>query len=93
MPNYTGYRRTKEGGREAYHWTVNEIWESECPVSAITQKSFELVQLVNTLQGAKKAAGSTLGADEMPGFLLDAVRLVQSESGASELARDEAVNR
>lgn len=67
-----------------------DIWESECPVSAITQKSFELVQIVNTLQGAKDSTGSTLAVDDMPGHLLDAIRICQSENRSCETAMDEA---
>jgi len=67
-----------------------EVQESECPVSAITQRSFELVQIVNLMQGANKATGAVVGADEMPGFLLDAIRVCQSESIATENAMDEA---
>jgi hypothetical protein len=59
-------------------------------VSAITQRSFELVQIVNLMEGAKEATGSTVGADQMPGFLLDAIRVCQSESRAVENAMDEA---
>ena len=67
-----------------------DIWESECPVSSITQRSFELVQIVNTLVGVKDATGSTLGVEQMPGYLLDAVRVCQSESRAVENAMEEA---
>lgn len=92
MPTYVG-SRTKEGGKEPYSWTINAIWESECPASSITQKSFELVRIVNILQGAKELTGSTLGAGDMPGFILDAIRIAESENSVSEAARDEAVNR
>jgi hypothetical protein len=92
MPNYTGYRWTKDG-KTAFHWTVKEIWESECPVSSITQRSFELVQLVNSLQGVQGATGSTVGADDMPGYLLDAIRICQSEVKAVEAAMDEELHK
>lgn len=71
-------------------WTVVDIWESECPVSSITQQSFELVQIVNTLEGAHKSTGSALAADNMPGYLLDAIRICQSEARSVEAAMDEA---
>ena len=41
-------------------------------------------------QGAKEATGSTVGADEMPGFLLDALRACRSESLACDNAMEEA---
>lgn len=69
-----------------------DIWESECPASAITAKSFELVQLVNTLQGAKEATGSAVAADAMPGYLLDAIRVCQTENKACEVAMEEAAH-
>jgi len=69
---------------------VLEVQESECPVSAITQTSFDLVQIVDLLQGTNKSVGAALGAGEMPGCLLDAVRIVQRESQAYEVAREEA---
>jgi hypothetical protein len=89
MPTYTANRSTQQG-REAFHWRIPEIWESECPVSSISQRSFELVQIVNMLQTAKESTGSTVGADEMPGFLLDAVRICESESRTVETAMEEA---
>ena len=85
-PEYKGAQRTKE----PFFWTMTEVQESECPVSSITQRSFELVQIVNLMQGAHKSTGSTVGADEMPGYLLDAIRVCESESQAVEAAMDEA---
>lgn len=87
MPSYSVRRK---GGGENLNWNVATIRESECPVSAITQKSFDLVNIVNTLQGAHISTGSSVGADAMPGYLLDAIRICQSESRACEAAMDEA---
>lgn len=57
-------------------------------MSAITQRSLDLVQIVKTLRGVEKASGSTLSVDAMPGYLVDAIRLSQSEDTTSEIARD-----
>jgi len=88
MPTY----KVDRPGKEPRIWTLykNPVRESECPVSAITQKSFELVQLVDTLERTLKVTGSTLGADEMPGFLLDAIRICHQEEQAVEVAEREA---
>jgi len=96
-PKYTAFRRTRPDGqkqwlKEAFYWSIPGVRESECPVSLITQKSFELVEIVNQMQGAFKSTGSTVGADEMPGYLLDAVRVCQSESISVDNAMDEAAN-
>jgi hypothetical protein len=92
MPTYLGHRRG-QNGREPFHWTIEKIFESECPVSSITQKSFELVRIVNTLQGAKESTGSVVAADAMPGYLLDAARICYSAGKAAEVAMDEALNQ
>jgi len=84
------YAEGRRTGKEAFSWSVLEVSESECPVSAITQKSFDLVQIVNMLQSANKSTGAALPAGEMPGHLLDAIRVVQSESQACEVAMEEA---
>lgn len=95
-PAYSGlrsiYSEGRRTGQTAYTWNVPHVSESECPVSLITERSFDLVQIVDQLQGAKDSTGSTVGADRMPGFLLDAVRVFQSESMACETARNEALN-
>jgi hypothetical protein len=59
-------------------------------VSAISAESFELVQIINTMESAKDATGSTVGADEMPGFLLDALRIFLGESRKVDDAMEEA---
>lgn len=83
----------KQAQREAFHWSIVAIRESECPTSAIMQRSIDLVQIVNAMQDAKESTGSTLGTDEMPGCLLDAVRVCRRESEVSEAAMDEAANQ
>jgi hypothetical protein len=84
------YHDGRRAGKETFSWTVPDIWESECPVSSITQRSVELVQIVNLMQAAKESTGSTVGADELPGFVLDAVRVCLSEERACEAAMEEA---
>lgn len=83
-------RRVREG-KIPFHWSVAEPSESECPVSAITPKSIELVQLVASLQIAHEATGSTLSAAEMPGAIADAIRIIENESRAIDNARDDAL--
>ncbi len=78
---------------EEFSWTVAGILETECPVSSITQRSFDLVQIVNTLEGARNAAGSTLGTDVMPGYLLDALQICQSERRTVDAAMEEAASQ
>jgi hypothetical protein len=65
---------------------------SECPRSSVTQESEDLVQIVSTLLNMKDSA-ITMGAEGMPGSLLDAVKLAQREIRAQESAQDEAVNK
>lgn len=91
MPTYSGNRRT-QGGREPFHWAVPEMRSSECPVSAITPRSFELVRIVNIMQGAKDSAGA-VSADALPGYVLDAARICLSEKRTAEAAMDEALNQ
>jgi hypothetical protein len=64
---------------------------AECPVSAITQRSIELVQVVTTMISAK-SAGATVDLERMPGYVVDAIRVIEREKAAQEAAQDEAVN-
>jgi len=82
-------RRT---GKEDFSWTIAGILETECPVSSITQRSFDLVQIVNTLERARTATGSTLGADEMPGYLFDAIQICKAEGLTVDTAMEEKAN-
>jgi hypothetical protein len=64
---------------------------SECPASAVTQESIDLVQIVGSLIASNSAAGVTAGAMELPGAVLDALRICQSETRAVESAQEDAV--
>ena len=77
-------------GKEDFYWTIGGIFESECPVSSITQSSFDLVQIVNAMENAKEMTGSVQGADDMPGFMFDALRVVRASDLAIDDAREEA---
>jgi hypothetical protein len=64
---------------------------AECPVSLISQRSIELVQIVGTIRSVK-SSGVTLDLLDMPGHLVDAVRIIERETAAVEAAQDEAVH-
>ena len=63
---------------------------SECPVSAITQRSFDLVQITNSLMTIKEATGASMEVADMPGHLFDAIRICQTQSDVIHEAMDEA---
>lgn len=65
---------------------------SECPVSAITPRSFELVQIVNTLMQVNQSAGAAVPADRLPGHLLDALSICKTETDRAEAAMSEAIH-
>jgi hypothetical protein len=97
-PAYSGTRLVHHGGgkrpdREPFSWVIVGVAESECPVSLITERSFELVQIVNAMQNAFETTGSAVGADEMPGCLFDAVRLCAAEARTCDAAQEEAADR
>jgi hypothetical protein len=96
MPTHSAYRlkSTREGThREKFSWRIAAIYETECPVSKIAQRSSDLVQIVNGLMSVQAGTGSTLPADSMPGYLFDAIRIVRHESQAIEAAMDEELYR
>jgi hypothetical protein len=65
---------------------------TECPVSAITPRSFELVQIVNTLMRARESAGSAAPADRLPGHLVDALSICKTENDRADAAMTDAVH-
>ncbi len=72
---------------------IEHVWESECPVSAITQKSIDLVQIVNGLRVAHESAGSAIAADTMPGAIFDAIKQCEFESIAAHQAERDSKER
>lgn len=72
-------------------YVLEDPFISECPRSAITQESEDLVQIVNGVMGTQEA-GVTLSGDNLPGYLYDAIRMAQREVKIQEAAMDEAVH-
>ena len=70
-------------------WSVRDVAISECPVSFINQYSIDLARTANDLMTTKEATGSTLGADEMPGCLFDAIRICSIQDSVIEEAKAE----
>jgi hypothetical protein len=62
---------------------------AECPVSLISQRSVELIQVASAI-----VSGETINADivELPGSVVDALRIIQRETKMAENAIDEAVH-
>lgn len=90
MPTYSQKRISRDRGRETFRWSVPDVAISECPVSYITQESFDLARTVNDLMTAKETTGSTIAADEMAGSLFDAIRVCSIQDSIIDEAKDEA---
>lgn len=74
--------------------SIPEIDSWECPVSAITPESFDLVQIVNDAQNMKEFMGATLyGADsaDWDQRHYDAVRVIAQEDARAQNAVDKAL--
>jgi hypothetical protein len=96
MPVHSAFRlkSTPQGThREKFSWRIQAIYETECPVSKITERSMDLIQIVNGLMGVQAATGSALPVESMPGYLFDAIRIIRHESQSIEAAMDEELYR
>ncbi len=90
MPAYE-VRVRKQHGRVPVPFVLDGPHLRECPRSLATQSSDDLVRLVGTITSAHDAAGAAVAADQMPGYVLDALQLVAREKRAIEHAQQEAV--
>jgi hypothetical protein len=70
---------------------VEDPTDSECPVSSITPKSLDLVNIVALLETTNRATGSAAAALELPGSVLDAIRVCESESNVISSAMEDTL--
>lgn len=72
---------------------VDGVETDECPVSAITPRSFELVQLFATADKAREKTGNVMDLNASPGWLYDAAVILRNQEIEVEIARDKAIDR
>ncbi len=73
-------------------FTVAGTKSEECPVSFVTERSNELVQIYQRQQILKNA-GATFDGDEMPIPLVEAMIVLAQETGAYEVMARENEER
>lgn len=90
---HLGRATTGQGGFRDVPFTISDLESADCPVSAITQRSKDLVRLFADARIIKEASGAVLfgpDASEWPGWAWDAARLLEVERIRIENARIEA---
>lgn len=70
---------------------MDDVCSRECPVSAGTPESFELIRQISSMRHVHEHTGAALSADGWSGRLFDAVELIEIEGIRIENARMEAV--
>lgn len=74
------------------YW-VDGCESNECPVSLITPKSFELVQIFVAATKVREETGTIMDLSQSPGWMYDAARLIQDQKIKAEVARQKAVEK
>ena len=74
-------------------WTIPDTAISECPVSAITTDSLQLLEMTSNNRIAKEAGAAMFGPDagRWPAWFFEAVATVSRAEGAELQARQEAL--
>ncbi len=83
-----------QGGRitvPIQYW-IDSVKTKECPVSLITPRSFELVQLLAGADKVREKTGTSLDVSKV-GWLWDAARVIREQEIEVEIARDKAVEK